>query len=148
MWPIGTWLDARLMIGRQTCEVDFVGGLALKCQARSVFVIPVAEEQELASEGAALKRHQDSSRGFVLQRFDEAFNNGDAAVLAKGSEARRDAMSLAPIAIAIARPNLTPFVANQVLGSSLGVMNRSTEKGANVFTGWLLGESGDSHTTA
>jgi hypothetical protein len=136
------------MIGRPTCEVDFVGCLALKCHVRSVFVIPVAEEQELASEGVALKRHQDSSRGFVLQRFDEAFNDGDAAVLAKGSEARRDAMSLALLSIAFTRPELTSFVANQVLGSSLGVVNRSTEKGANGFTGWLLGEHGNSHTAA
>ena len=81
--------DAWPAIGRVPSKVDFVGRPAFKRRVRTMLVVPVGVREHLIAKRVAAQRDEDSSSTFILDRSDQTFNDGDAAVFADSAVARR-----------------------------------------------------------
>ena len=77
-------------------------------------------------------RQSSLSQEFILERQDESLDNGDAAVLADGSESQLDYKTLCPAFEGIA-PELLAVIADDVLGSLAAVLHGLAEELANIL---------------
>ena len=64
-----------------------------------VLVVPNEVRVDLARKETEGHRHEDAPQGFVFHRADEALDDGDAAVLPDGAEARSHGTSSTPGAV-------------------------------------------------
>ena len=99
-WPAFTWFEPRLLVSRRARMIDFVRRLASERLVRTVLVVPIADEGEFPLELRLIfrneKQHQDS-----LDRFVQAFDDGDATVFSYRSESRCDVSLLAPFLLEV-----------------------------------------------
>jgi len=100
-WPIGSWLEARSAIGWVAAVVHFVRRAAVQRHVRPMFVVPADEQIEHSAERLASHGHHEQSRTAGLECQDESLDDGQAAVLADGPEARTDVATLAPNAYGV-----------------------------------------------
>src|SRR5260370_869007 len=128
-----TRFDARKSIGRKLPEVNFVGRLALERRVRAMLVVPVDDRIELIAHCLAAQRNHHVTQRF-LQGTDKSLHHGNAAVLADGAEPRANAASLAPALISGRRPELFPFIADQMRRRCSRGANRATEKCVDVLS--------------
>ena len=77
--------------------VDLVGRAAVERHVRAMAVVPAGKSLEFLSHLFASHGDQDDARAERFHREDEPLDDGDAAVLADGAEARLDLASLAPV---------------------------------------------------
>lgn len=70
---------------------------------------------DIAAKRIGSQRHERQESQHQLDRKDEAFDDGQAAVFADGTESRLDIAALAPGLEAIT-PKLASFVADKVSG--------------------------------
>ena len=77
-----------------------------------------------------MKWHDDDPRAFVLEAQNEPFHQGDAAVLANGTEAGFDPIAVTPF-LENATPELWTFVADDVFRGGTGGLDRSFEEVRN-----------------
>jgi hypothetical protein len=61
-----------------------------------MLVVPVDVEGEFPSHGVELQWHDDPAGALAFHGAHEPFDNGDASVLANGTEARPNPSALAP----------------------------------------------------
>ena len=93
----------------------------------------------------AMKWHHESSCRFIFQCLDEAFDDGDAAVLADGSVTWWfDSAAFAPSFETFA-PELRALVADKVLRRCVRGANCAAEESTDGLAGRLLGKHGHSH---
>ncbi len=85
---------------------------------RPVLVVPGEEQSEFPAKGSLALRDQDPTRCLVFHRPDEAFDNGDAAMLSNGAEPWENSLAFAPAPKGGA-PEDGVLVADQVLGCRL-----------------------------
>jgi hypothetical protein len=97
-----------------------------------MFVVPIDEQQQLATERRTLHRDRHQASAAVLERQDESLDDGQAAVLADGAEPRADVEAIAPVLEAVT-PELPSLVADQVLGFGAGLTNCPAQECTNGF---------------
>ena len=85
--PLGSRLDAWLLVGWPAFEADFVRRLADELRVGSMFVEPLDPSIQFLAETCDVQRYNDSSTAFVLQREDCPFDDSNATVLANRAEA-------------------------------------------------------------
>jgi len=129
--PSSSRLKSWLATSRPSSEVDLVRRRAIESVVRSVLVVPVGEEHQLPAKSVTLVGDQQSPRTLALQRTNETFDHGDAAILADGSEALPDAPAGAPPPEALVG-ELPPVIADEVLRRGPCSPGRTTEKAPDV----------------
>ena len=118
--PACARFNARLGVCGLATVVDFIGRFAAKELMRPIAVVPVNTEPQLGGHAAHVKRDErQGCHAFGLQRFDEAFDDRDAAVLADGAEAGSHVSAFAP-AFEARAPELGTLVGDVVLGLPAG----------------------------
>ncbi len=86
---------------------------------RTMFVVPIDEENKLAAEVIATQGNNDLANPF-LHGSNESFDDGNTSVFADGTEPRFNAFALAPFFATLTRPKLATFVADQVFRFRFG----------------------------
>ena len=87
------------------------------------------------------KRYRSILKEFLFECFDEPFDNGDATMLADGSETKFNGFILGPLFIAVA-PELRTFVGDNVLRYSTFFTNSSIQEVLNLVRIRLFVEDG------
>ena len=146
--PVLSRFDAWPPIGRVSSKVDFVGRPAFKRRVRTMFVVPVGVRENLAAEFVTAQRDEDSSSIFILDRSDQTFNDGDAAVFADGAIARRlDAFAFDPPPERVAVEDAVP-VTDDIFWGRVGVTYRPSQESAYGATVRAVGRDANAHDAA
>jgi len=90
-------------------------------------VVPRNQFQELSPEDPSSQRDQRQPGKVLLERQDQAFGHGDAAMLTKGTEPRLDPLPAAPQLVLVAI-ELRSSIGNQVPGAGVGRLHRRPRK--------------------
>ena len=115
---------------RRLAIVDLVGSPGLQGRVRSMTIVPIGEENKLASKPAPVEWHEESSGALILQRENEALYNGDAADLAESAEAMLDSLSFAP-RLETSADKLGTLVRDDTVRHSVDPRHRSSQECAN-----------------
>jgi hypothetical protein len=84
-------LEFGLVARWESSFVDFVRRTGSTRLVRTMFVVPGCIRDQILLEGICGKGHDDAARALAFQRSDEAFHDGNRAVLSDGSKTRFDA---------------------------------------------------------
>ena len=103
-----------LLVGCLPEEVDLVRRLAVERVVRAVFIVPIDNERRLLFVSRLLFRNRRQSQD-VFERSVKSFDHGDATMFADGTEARQDAMVLAPVVLEVVALEFAPLVDNEIL---------------------------------
>lgn len=104
---------AWLGVARTNACVGFLGRFAAEGGVRTGLVVPAKERVEFTPQVLPAQGDCDAAEAFVFERSDESLDDGDAAVLADGAEARPDAVASAP-GLEPRAPELTALVGDDV----------------------------------
>ena len=147
-WPEWTRFEARLAIERSSRVVDLVGRSSAQGHVGTMLVVPLEVVRQLTAECRPGVGHRDSTRGFVFQAENKPLDHGDAAVLADGAEARRNAMAF-PAALVEARAGeLRPLVGDEVFRLGLDDSHEPAEERSHGDGIRLLAEDRVAHGAA
>jgi hypothetical protein len=94
--PVWARLEARPPAGCRDSPVSFLGCAPGKELVRSEAVVPVLVESAGFLEATAVEWNDHAAKELVLHAKDEPLDDGDAALLADGPEARLDPAPPAP----------------------------------------------------
>ena len=110
-----TWsrFNPWLLVGWWTREVHFVRRLAAKRVMGAMLIVPVDNEANLAFEMRLLLGWRDQPQD-LLERSMEAFDYGDAPVLADGTEPRQDVHGFTPDILEVNAVEFVSLIDNQV----------------------------------
>ncbi len=111
---------------------------AAKRPVGPVLVIPEEVSIELAFDERDGQGKDDEAEALVLHAEDEALDDGDAAGLSHGSEARPNAVRRAPGPVLLLE--LRALVGDRVAGSPAALLDRAVEDGDHLGGAGLLGE--------
>ena len=138
--PVFARFDGWATIGGSLSEVDFIRRLASKRCMRALFVVPVDERNNLATACFSSLGNQYSSRALVLDRPDEAFDHGDASVLADGTIPRGlNALAFDPTSKCVAVEDAVT-IADDVLRCGAGAADCSPQASAHIPATRPVGE--------
>jgi len=125
--PTLPWLESRCATSGRLPEVDFVGRPTVQPSVRPIAVVPRSKQRQLFAKGAPAAGDHDSPCATVLHRENEPLDDGDAAVLADGTEPLTDSLSTTPLSDS-SRDELLAVIGDQVLRCGTRRSNRPTEK--------------------
>jgi len=70
-------------------EINIHGNASTQPLMRSVLVVPGKKQSQFLTHGIVVERDEDTARAFGLDGPHKAFDDGDGAVLADGSEGQK-----------------------------------------------------------
>ena len=107
-----------------------------------MLVVPRKDRGQLTSQLLPPQRDEWQFAQDLLGRQDHALDDRNAALLADGAKAWADAVTSAPLAVFLARPELRALVADQMAWRRTGVVNHPAEKHADLERVRLMIEDG------
>lgn len=109
-----------------------------------MLVVPIDERTKLRPKVFLVHRHHPPPCPLVFQRADEAFGNGDAALLSHGTMSQLNTVFGAPLAEFFG-DELATAVGNQYSRRYLSLTNCAAEKPLHLYRSRLLGEHRQAH---
>jgi len=142
--PLGSRLDAWLLVGRAAMEPHLVRRLTGKLRVRSILIEPSQPSLQLLAEPVDVERHDDSTRAFICHRKNGSLHGRDRTVAARRAEALPNIVPrvLAPVDERAAG-ELWALVGDQMLGFHAGCFDQIGEPLPDLFGGGLLREDAD-----
>ena len=130
-------LAARELISHH-CDTaqHLVGSPPSEGNMRPFDVVPKLISSDGVLDMWQMKRHEDPPQKFLLETQDEPLENSDRTVFSHGTEARPNAMALAPSAILPLK--LRPPIADDVARRAPFLCHGALEHGTHLFAGRLL----------
>jgi hypothetical protein len=107
--------------------------------------MPADQRCDELPHSVAAERKRTEFRELLLESFDRAFHDRDAAMLADSAPTGFDAVALAPLLVAGTRPKLAAFVAGQVLWRFPRGANHAPQKGPHFNGRWRAAEEREAH---
>lgn len=110
--------------------------------------MPIDVRENFAAEFGTAQRDEDSSSAFILDRPDQTFDNGNAAVFADGAVSRRlDALAFHPASEWVAVENAVP-ITDDVFWRRVRATYRPSQDSAYGATVRTVGKNANAHDAA
>ena len=124
--------------------VDFIRRSTAERRVGAMAIVPRRKISKLAQKRSSPERHQRLPRDALLEREDQSFDHGDAAVLTDGAEPRAYALPPAPWLEFLAC-KLGALIGDQVAGRDACGMDGAAQKGTHRVRSWLSEEKRNAH---
>ena len=113
-----------------------------------MFVVPIDVRENFAAEFGTTQRDEDSSSAFILDRPDQTFDNGDAAVFSHGAVPRRlNAFAFDPPPERVAVEDAVP-ITDDVFWRRVRATYRPSQDSAYGATVRAVGKNANAHDAA
>ena len=124
--------------------VDFIRRSTAERHVRAMAIVPLRKISKLAQKRSTPERQQRQPRDALLERQDQPFHHGDAAVLTDCAEPRSYTFPTTPW-LEVLACKLGALIGDQVAGRDARGMDGAAQKGSHRFRGWFSEEKRDTH---